>query len=96
MAEKGISETEFGIAIFVVLLCITSCGFASGLTQVRLYPFKYALPEAYFKGLLSLDPMELQIKARSGSDKEKKQAEALLPIIANHHLLLVSVQCRGV
>lgn len=35
--------------------------------------------------------MELMIKKRSGTEIEKKQAAQLLPIIENHHLLLVTL-----
>ena len=62
-------------SIIAVIACLVSAGFASGLTQ----------------GLLSLDFLELTIKLRSGTEIEKKQAAALLPIIERHHLLLVSL-----
>jgi metal transporter CNNM len=35
--------------------------------------------------------MEMKIKARSGTPDEKKYAAKLIPIIANHHLLLVTL-----
>ncbi len=35
--------------------------------------------------------MEMKIKSQSGTPKEKAYAEKLLPIISNHHLLLVSL-----
>ena len=41
------------------------------------------------KGYLSLSPLALQLKLRTGSDLEKKQAKALLPIIERHNLLIV-------
>jgi metal transporter CNNM len=44
-----------------------------------------------FQGLLSLDEMEMQIKARSGSVLEKQYAAKLIPIISRHHLLLVTL-----
>eukprot|EP01033_Poteriospumella_lacustris_P004271 gene4269-3050_t len=49
--------------------------FASGLTQ----------------GLLALDFMEMKIKSQSGTPKEKEYANKVIPIIKNHHLLLVSL-----
>jgi CBS domain containing-hemolysin-like protein len=64
-----------GAAVVIVMFCLVSAGLASGLTQ----------------GLLSLDYLELTIKMRSGTDNEKKMAEAVLPLIENHHLLLVSL-----
>lgn len=62
-------------SIIAVVVCLVCAGLASGLTQ----------------GLLSLDFLELTIKLRSGTEIEKKQAAALLPIIERHHLLLVSL-----
>lgn len=62
-------------SVIAVIVCLVCAGLASGLTQ----------------GLLSLDFLELTIKLRSGTDIEKKQAAALLPIIERHHLLLVSL-----
>jgi metal transporter CNNM len=44
-----------------------------------------------FKGLLSLDLMEMKIKSKSGTPEEKIQAKRVLPIIERHHLLLVSL-----
>ena len=41
--------------------------------------------------MISLDTMEMEIKARSGTDIEKKQAAAVLPLITQHHWLLVSL-----
>jgi metal transporter CNNM len=35
--------------------------------------------------------MEMEIKARSGSEEEKKYAAKLIPIISHHHLLLVTL-----
>ncbi|OEU19879.1 DUF21-domain-containing protein, partial [Fragilariopsis cylindrus CCMP1102] len=43
-------------------------------------------------GMLSIDPLMLLVKIRaSHSQEEKKQAEALLPIVKQHHLLLVTL-----
>ena len=69
------SETDATGAILAVVGCLISAGLASGLTQ----------------GLLSLDYLELSILKRSGTDIEKKRATALLPLIENHHLLLVTL-----
>jgi metal transporter CNNM len=35
--------------------------------------------------------MEMEIKARSGTDEEKKYAAKIIPIISHHHLLLVTL-----
>ena len=52
-------------SIILIFVCIVCAGFASGLTQ----------------GLLSLDAMEMTIKARSGTDEEKIYASKVLLII---------------
>lgn len=57
------------------VLCVIFAGLASGLTQ----------------GLLSLDLMELQIKVASGTPIEKSCAARIIPVISNHHLLLVTL-----
>jgi CBS domain containing-hemolysin-like protein len=59
----------------MVLMCLVSAALASGLTQ----------------GLLSLDLMEMNIKARSGTKDEKKFAKLIIPVISRHHLLLVTL-----
>jgi metal transporter CNNM len=58
------------------LACVVTAALAAGLTM----------------GLLSLDPLLLLIKIRAGStQKEKDQAAKLLPIVRQHHLLLVTL-----
>ena len=58
------------------VLCVLVSGLASGLTV----------------GLLGLDPLVLLIKSRAGSSEEvQQQATALLPIIKQHHLMLVTL-----
>eukprot|EP01031_Cornospumella_fuschlensis_P029164 gene29164-35197_t len=56
-------------------MCVIFAGLASGLTQ----------------GLLALDYTEMTIKAASGTPKEKEHAKRVLPIISNHHQLLVTL-----
>jgi CBS domain containing-hemolysin-like protein len=58
-----------------IFSCVCVCALASGLTM----------------GLVSLDETNLKIKAMVGTPEEKEAAEKLLPIIADHHLLLVSL-----
>ncbi len=58
------------------LVCVIVAALAAGLTM----------------GLLSLDPLMLLIKVRAGStQKEQDQAASLLPIVKQHHLLLVTL-----
>eukprot|EP00536_Pseudo-nitzschia_multiseries_P011175 jgi/Psemu1/259641/estExt_Genewise1Plus.C_3660038 len=58
------------------LLCVVTAAIAAGLTM----------------GMLSLDPLMLLVKIRaSRSPEEKAQAESLLPIVKQHHMLLVTL-----
>lgn len=42
-------------------------------------------------GLLSLDMTHLKILINSGTEKEKKYAKKILPVVAKHHYLLVTL-----
>tara|TARA_B110001452_G_scaffold104965_3_gene87001 strand:- start:1483 stop:2304 length:822 start_codon:yes stop_codon:yes gene_type:complete len=42
-------------------------------------------------GLLSLDALTLKLKALEGSAAERSYANAILPVLSNHHRLLVSL-----
>lgn len=57
------------------LFCVLCAGLAAGLTM----------------GLLSLDVTKLEIKAMTGSVVDRADAEAILPIVKRHHLLLVTL-----
>lgn len=61
--------------LVAAIFCVVCSGLASGLTV----------------GLLSLDPLVLLIKSRAGSEEIASQANALLPIVKQHHLLLVTL-----
>ena len=63
--------------ILCAILCVCVAAWASGLTM----------------GLLSLDPLLLVTKMRrvGCSERELKQAASLLPIVNQHHLLLVTL-----
>lgn len=65
--------------IFLVFLCVVTAALAAGLTM----------------GLLSLDPLSLEIKRRtSPSMEERKWSETLLPLLLGHskrHRLMVSL-----
>ncbi|CAM9889794.1 unnamed protein product, partial [Phaeothamnion confervicola] len=56
-------------------VCVGCAALAAGLTM----------------GLLSLEPLEMAIKLRSGSEIEQRQAAKLLPLITRHHLLLATL-----
>ena len=42
-------------------------------------------------GLLSLDETTLQVVERAGTEKEKKYARRIMPLVRRHHLLLVTL-----
>ncbi|KAF0690589.1 Aste57867_18036 [Aphanomyces stellatus] len=65
----------FYFSLVCVVCLICTAGMMAGLTM----------------GLLSLDQLNLQILQTSGTDDEKLQAERVLPIIKQHHLLLVTL-----
>jgi len=55
--------------------CLCTAFMAAGLTM----------------GLLSIDPLEMAIKIKSGSARESLQAKAIMPLLSQHHLLLVTL-----
>jgi metal transporter CNNM len=57
------------------VVCVICAAFAAGLTV----------------GLMSLDPLELEVKRRVGTPEERKHAEKICPLIAPHHRLLVTL-----
>jgi CBS domain containing-hemolysin-like protein len=62
--------------LLAALACVTTAALAAGLTL----------------GLLGLDPLMLLIKQRAGETPEERQmATDLLPIVKQHHLLLVTL-----
>lgn len=68
-------DAEDAYNVIMVLVCVICAGMAAGLTV----------------GLLSLDETKLEIKVMIGTDEEKRAAESILPIIRQHHLLLVTL-----
>lgn len=60
----------------IVAICLTlGAGVFSGLTV----------------GYLSIDQLELEMKLYNGTDEEKKNALAVLPVLEDHHYLLVTL-----
>nr|CAG4710183.1 unnamed protein product [Naegleria fowleri] len=49
------------------------------------------LMSGFTLGLLSIDPMQLDILRNTGTESEKKYASRLAPILKHHHLLLVTL-----
>jgi metal transporter CNNM len=76
LAESSSSSSgSTAFNLIMVIVCVASASIACGLTQ----------------GLLSLNPLEMHVKMRSGSIEEKEQAARVLPLIRQHHLLLVTL-----
>ncbi|CAM9550249.1 unnamed protein product, partial [Scytosiphon promiscuus] len=61
--------------LVMTVVCVTCAGLAAGLTM----------------GLLSIEPLEMAIKQRSGTVEEKRQASRILPLVSRHHFLLVTL-----
>ena len=76
--EENTSSIFLLTNIFLVLLCVATAATAAGLTM----------------GLLSLDPLSLEIKRRTGRMEERKWSSTLLPLLLGHskrHRLMVSL-----
>ncbi|RYG62175.1 DUF21 domain-containing protein, partial [archaeon] len=69
------SEMEDIYNASMAALCVICAGLAAGLTM----------------GLLSLDVTKLEIKTMTGTAEEKLAAKSILPIVQQHHLLLVTL-----
>lgn len=79
-ASKDASTTSSNyesttISLLCVTLCICTAALAAGLTL----------------GMMSIDPLFLAIKYRSGTVDEKRQASQILPLVKQHHFLLVTL-----
>jgi len=68
-------SSAFWINVSVCLGLVLIAGLMSGLTI----------------GLMSLDLMTLEIMKNGGNEKSKKYAEKIIPIVKNHHLVLVTL-----
>lgn len=66
---------EFYYCLLIAVFLTIGAGIMSGLTV----------------GYLSIDKLELEMKLHNGTELEKKQALAVLPILADHHYLLVTL-----
>ena len=72
---EGFKSSSFYFNISGAFLCMITASLAAGLTM----------------GLLSIDGLDLAIKSRCGTDKEKRMSSRILPLISKHHLLLVTL-----
>uniref|UniRef100_A0A7S1BZM8 CNNM transmembrane domain-containing protein n=1 Tax=Corethron hystrix TaxID=216773 RepID=A0A7S1BZM8_9STRA len=74
--DTELEENKNYVLYYVeMILCLLVAAFAAGVTM----------------GMLSLDPLMLRIKLRSGTRSEKRSARKLLPLVADHHRLLVTL-----
>ena len=73
--SERISVSNVVTYSFLSFLCLISAAMAAGLTQ----------------GMLSLNPLELKVKLQTGTDQEKAAAKKIIPIISEHHVLLVTL-----
>jgi metal transporter CNNM len=69
------TEIEDVYNFLMVIVCVISADLAAGLTM----------------GLLSLDLTKLAVKSLIGNEEEKSAAISLIPIVKQHHLLLVTL-----
>ena len=74
-AEDGVTMIDYIWLSSFCLGIVLFAGLMSGLTV----------------GMLSIDTLALELKMRNGTDYERKAAAKLLPVISNHHLLMVSL-----
>lgn len=73
--EEKLSKLEVVLYAILCILLILGSGLMSGLTI----------------GLISLDKMNLEILTVGGTAKERKYAQVILPVVRQHHLLLVTL-----
>lgn len=68
-------EADFFINLVVVVLLVLFAGIMSGLTL----------------GLMSLSLVDLEVLAKSGTPKDRKHAERIMPVVQKQHLLLCTL-----
>eukprot|EP00729_Bicosta_minor_P005262 gene5262-17583_t len=78
--DESSEEIPFGTTLWweyagICVALVLMAGIFSGLTL----------------GLLSLDTMQLSILQKAGHDNEQKYAKTLIPLVKQHHLLLVTL-----
>ncbi|XP_015893345.1 DUF21 domain-containing protein At2g14520 isoform X3 [Ziziphus jujuba] len=73
--EYECCETGFFIHIGVIVFLVLFAGLMSGLTL----------------GLMSMSLVDLEVLARSGTPKDRKHAEKILPVVKKQHLLLCTL-----
>ncbi|GAX86263.1 hypothetical protein CEUSTIGMA_g13675.t1 [Chlamydomonas eustigma] len=71
----GNSNETNYVYLVIIILLVLGSGCMSGLTL----------------GLLSLDPVDIEVLKRSGTPTEKRNAESIVPVIRDTHWLLVTL-----
>ncbi|XP_028080076.1 DUF21 domain-containing protein At2g14520-like isoform X1 [Camellia sinensis] len=67
--------SEFFIHILIIVFLVLFAGLMSGLTL----------------GLMSMSLVDLEVLAKSGTPKDRKHAEKILPVVRKQHLLLCTL-----
>ncbi|KAL5707200.1 DUF21 domain-containing protein [Ranunculus cassubicifolius] len=73
--EYRCCETQFFIHIAIILFLVIFAGLMSGLTL----------------GLMSLSIVDLEVLQKSGTPKDRRHAEKILPVVRKQHLLLCTL-----
>lgn len=73
--EYRCCEAEFFIHILIIVGLVLFAGLMSGLTL----------------GLMSMSLVDLEVLAKSGTPKDRKYAEKILPVVKKQHLLLCTL-----
>lgn len=73
--EYSCCETQFFLHILIVIFLVLFAGMMSGLTL----------------GLMSMSLVDLEVLAKSGTPKDRKDAARILPVVKNQHLLLCTL-----
>ncbi|KAF5451168.1 hypothetical protein F2P56_031454 [Juglans regia] len=68
-------EPMFWVYLIICVVLVLFAGLMSGLTL----------------GLMSLSLVDLEVLAKAGQPQDRKNAEKILPIVKNHHLLLCTL-----
>ncbi|XP_062154574.1 DUF21 domain-containing protein At5g52790-like isoform X2 [Alnus glutinosa] len=68
-------EPMFWVYLVICVVLVSFAGLMSGLTL----------------GLMSLSHVDLEVIAKAGQPQDRKNAEKILPIVKNHHLLLCTL-----
>ncbi|XP_071726246.1 DUF21 domain-containing protein At4g33700-like isoform X1 [Rutidosis leptorrhynchoides] len=73
--EYECCELQFFIHIVIIMLLVLFAGLMSGLTL----------------GLMSLSLVDLEVLAKSGTPKDRRYADKILPVVKRQHLLLCTL-----